>query len=168
MNASAQQLWIETPLGRMLLAARNDRLWGAWFEGQRYWPEADANAGTVATPFLRDVARQILDYFAGARDRFDVLLSERGTGFQRSVWREIASVPYGATISYATLANACARPSATRAAGAATGRNPWTLIVPCHRIVGSHGELTGYAGGLQRKQALLELERRVAAPAKAA
>ena len=106
--------------------------------------------------------RELREYFAGARTRFDVPLDPAGTPFQRKVWREIAAVPCGTTISYTELARRCGRPAAVRAVGAATGRNPMTVIIPCHRIVGSDGTLTGYAGGLDRKRALLELESRAA------
>jgi len=109
---------------------------------------------------LRDAAVQLREYFAGARTRFDIPLAPAGTPFQREVWRAIGEVPFGETITYAELARRCDRPSAARAAGAATGRNPITVIIPCHRIIGSGGALTGYAGGVDRKRALLELEAR--------
>jgi methylated-DNA-[protein]-cysteine S-methyltransferase len=98
--------------------------------------------------------------FAGTRTVFDLPLVPEGTPFQRDVWRAIGAVPFGATITYAELARRCGRPAAVRAAGAATGRNPLTIVIPCHRIVGSGGALTGYAGGLDRKRSLLALEAR--------
>src|SRR5487761_1017668 len=106
------------------------------------------------------------EYFAGRRENFAIPLEPAGAAFQRTVWREIARGPYGGTISYAGLAMRCGRPSAVRAAGAATGRNPITVVIPCHRIVGSGGALTGYAGGLDRKRALLAIEARSGRPAR--
>ena len=100
------------------------------------------------------------EYFAGKRTRFSVTLAPHGTPFQRSVWKAISSVGFGKTITYAELARRAGRPGSARAAGAATGRNPIGIIVPCHRIVGSNGSLTGYAGGLAKKRALLALEAR--------
>jgi methylated-DNA-[protein]-cysteine S-methyltransferase len=105
------------------------------------------------------------EYFAGARTRFDIALAPAGTPFQRDVWSAIANVPFGETISYAELATRCGRPTAVRAAGAATGRNPNTIIIPCQRIMGTGGALTGYAGGLERKRTLLALEQRTASRA---
>ena len=98
------------------------------------------------------------EYFAGARTTFDLPLEPAGTPFQRQVWAAIAAVPFAPTITYGELAARCGRSSAVREAGAATGRNPLTIVIPCHRIVGSGGALTGYAGGLDRKRALLALE----------
>jgi methylated-DNA-[protein]-cysteine S-methyltransferase len=98
------------------------------------------------------------EYFAGRRDTFDLPVAAHGTEFQQSVWREIARVPFGKTITYAELARRAGAPGSARAAGAATGRNPIAVAIPCHRIVGADGSLTGYAGGLPRKTRLLELE----------
>jgi methylated-DNA-[protein]-cysteine S-methyltransferase len=102
------------------------------------------------------------EYFAGSRTAFELPLAPEGTAFQRDVWSAIRAVPFGETITYGELARRCCRPSAVRAAGAATGRNPLMIVVPCHRILGSGGALTGYAGGLECKIALLELESRQA------
>jgi methylated-DNA-[protein]-cysteine S-methyltransferase len=122
----------------------------------------------VAKDWTRDGAhrpiakakRELAEYFAGRRKRFSVKLAPRGTPFQRQVWKAIAGVGFGRTIPYAELARRAGRPGSARAAGAATGRNPIGVIVPCHRIVGSNGALTGYAGGLAKKKALLALEAR--------
>lgn len=150
----------DSPLGAMRLLARGDALSGLWFEGQRHDVAIDASWREAPhDPVLRAAARELDEYFAGRRARFDLKLAPPGTEFQRRVWRAIAAVPAGRTISYAELARRAGSPAAVRAAGAATGRNPLSVIVPCHRIVGSDGSLTGYAGGLQRKVALLELER---------
>src|SRR5262249_4550193 len=107
---------------------------------------------------LRRAGRELAEYFAGARKRFETPLAPEGTAFQRAVWRAISTVGFGSTITYGELASRAGFPGHARAAGAATGRNPLTIIVPCHRIVGSDGRLTGYAGGLERKRALLTLE----------
>ncbi|MHB8495701.1 MAG: methylated-DNA--[protein]-cysteine S-methyltransferase [Casimicrobiaceae bacterium] len=161
MSANPQTCQMPSPLGEILLVAnaRGDALRGLYLEGQKYFPE-DAVLWTASPrlPLFRDAVAQLGEYFAGRRENFAIPLEPSGTAFQRTVWREIARVPYGGTISYATLAKRCGRPSAVRAAGAATGRNPITVVIPCHRIVGSGGALTGYAGGLDRKRALLAIE----------
>ena len=113
---------------------------------------------------MSEAKQQIDEYFAGSRERFDVPLAPAGTSFQRAVWNAIAEVPHGATRTYANLAERVGHPGSARAAGAATGRNPLSIIVPCHRIVGSDGSLTGYAGGLDRKRHLLALERAMVNP----
>jgi methylated-DNA-[protein]-cysteine S-methyltransferase len=151
----------ESPLGPMLAAAGETGLAGVWFTGQKYppalasdWEEAPRD------PLLHRVQVQLDEYFRGARTRFGLPLAPHGTSFQRRVWAAIAEVPYGRTVTYAALARAAASPRGVRATGAATGRNPLSIVVPCHRIVGAHGALTGYAGGIERKRALLELEAR--------
>lgn len=155
----------ESPLGRMLLAADDDGLVGAWFYGQRYFArgleDAEKNAGRGASadsPVLL-AARCWLDaYFAGERPGVAGLpLAPRGTAFQLRVWDALLAIPYGETRTYGELAAALG--SSPRAVGAAVGRNPISVIVPCHRILGADGSLTGYAGGLERKRALLEIER---------
>jgi methylated-DNA-[protein]-cysteine S-methyltransferase len=107
---------------------------------------------------LRQAKRELAEYFSGERKRFEIALAPEGTAFQRSVWKAISTVGFGETITYSELACRAGCTGSVRAAGAATGRNPITIIVPCHRIVGSSGSLTGYAGGLDRKRALLALE----------
>lgn len=111
------------------------------------------------SPILREACRQLADYFAGKLTEFQLPLSEHtGTKFQQRVWQELCRVPYGTTISYTTLAARIGRPKAVRAVGAANGRNPIPIVVPCHRIIGRNGSLTGYAGGLEMKQNLLRHE----------
>jgi methylated-DNA-[protein]-cysteine S-methyltransferase len=149
--------YLETPQGRMLLVANGEGLAGAYFTGQKYYPRPEASWKRDAQA-LRQAKRELKEYFAGRRREFGVALAPEGTPFQRAVWQEIARVACGETITYAELARRAGRPGAARAAGAATGRNPVSVIVPCHRIVGSDGSLTGYAGGLPRKKALLALE----------
>ena len=155
----------ESPLGKMLLAADDAGLMGAWFYGQRYFARglegAEKNAGTgelADSPVLL-AARCWLDaYFAGERPGVaDVPLAPRGTAFQRRVWGALLAIPYGETRTYGELAAELG--SSPRAVGAAVGKNPISVIVPCHRVLGAGGSLTGYAGGLARKQALLEIER---------
>lgn len=159
----------ETPLGRMLATAEHNALTGLYFVGQRYYPVAtdDWHDDGEARPFAA-LRQQLEEYFAGTRLSFDLPLNpggkrgKGGTVFQRAIWNAIAAVPFGSTATYSSLAARCGRPSAARASGAATGRNPLSLIIPCHRIVGSSGALTGYAGGLERKRTLLAFEFAVA------
>lgn len=157
------QTIVDSPLGDLRLVASTRGLAGLWFvQRQRHEPPAERLAAWQAVashPVLDAAARQLGEYFHGQRQRFDLALDlEQGTPFQRSVWRALLAIPAGATTSYGTLATGLGRPQAVRALGAAVGRNPLSIIVPCHRVVGSNGSLTGYAGGLDRKQALLELE----------
>lgn len=151
-----------TPLGPVLLLASPHGLAGLWFEGQRHHPSADRVAQwSVAPrdPLLCEAARQLDAYFSATVRVFDLPLDlSAGTDFQQTVWRALLSIPFGHTSSYRTLAQGIGRPMAVRAVGAAVGRNPLSLFVPCHRVVGSDGGLTGYAGGLDRKSALLRLE----------
>jgi methylated-DNA-[protein]-cysteine S-methyltransferase len=157
------------PLGTMLLIARGDALAGIHFDGGRYQPAVGPDwQRTKDHPALRAAHAQLAGYFAGERTSFDLPLAPMGTAFQRAVWAAIGTVAYGKTITYRELAARAGRPGSVRAAGTATGRNPWTIVVPCHRIIGSDGSLTGYAGGLPRKRALLALEARGAAWARAA
>jgi len=109
-------------------------------------------------PLLADAEDQLHAYFAGALRRFELPLSPQGTAFQRSVWSAVETIPYGSTTTYSALAATLGRPSACRAVGAANGRNPLPIVVPCHRVLGAGGGLTGYGGGLERKRALLDLE----------
>jgi methylated-DNA-[protein]-cysteine S-methyltransferase len=119
----------------------------------------DAAAPASADPLLLEAADQLGAYFAGALREFDLPLAPSGTPFQREVWDAVSGISYGRTASYAEIAAAVGRPSACRAVGAANGRNPLPVIVPCHRIMGAAGALTGYGGGLDRKRSLLDLER---------
>jgi methylated-DNA-[protein]-cysteine S-methyltransferase len=155
----------DSPHGGMLLVASDAGLAGVFFDRQKHFPEAGLNgkAGWKKDPrhpVLRQAKRELAEYFAGKRKEFSVALCPEGTGFQKSIWKAIAGVAYGETITYAELARRAGYPGSARAAGAATGRNPIGIIVPCHRIVGSSGLLTGYAGGLAKKRALLALEGR--------
>jgi methylated-DNA-[protein]-cysteine S-methyltransferase len=158
-----------SPLGTMLLVAVDDALAGIHFDGQRDLPAIDAEwRYDAAHPALRAASLQLGEYFTGKRTVFHLPLAAVGTPFQRAVWAAIRTVRYGETITYTGLAARAGAPRSIRAAGAATGRNPWGIVVPCHRIVGADGSLTGYAGGLPRKRALLDLESARAALAHAA
>jgi len=149
----------ESPLGRILLVATGSALCGVYFNRQKHFPEKSKTWQRAPDHApLKQAKREIAEYFSGRRKRFEVALAPEGTDFQRTVWKAIAKVAFGDTITYAELARRAGRPGSARAAGAATGRNPIGIIVPCHRIVGSNGALTGYAGGLSRKRALLALE----------
>ena len=149
----------ESPHGQMLLVAADEGLSGVYFDGQKYLPRVEPEWRREARHApLRQAKRELAEYFGGERERFETALAPEGTPFQRSVWKAISTVGFGDTITYGELARRAGRPESVRAAGAATGRNPISIIVPCHRIVGSSGSLTGYAGGLDRKRALLALE----------
>ena len=159
-------LWFETPLGSMVAIGDAQALSGLHFAGARHLPDIAACEEGRDCLLLRRVALQVADYFEGRRTVFDLPLAARGTALQQAVWRELAEIPMGSTISYAELAARVGRPRAIRAVAQAVGRNPWTLIRPCHRVIGSNGSLTGFAGGLERKSALLAHEaRRARAPA---
>jgi methylated-DNA-[protein]-cysteine S-methyltransferase len=150
---------IRTPLGTVIAIAAGGALTGIHFEGGKHVPpvESDWREDPYHDP-LRRCAEQLADYFEGKRPCFDLPIAPLGTDFQQRVWREIAKVRYGETITYSQLAARAGAPGSARAAGAATGRNPLSILVPCHRIVATDGSLTGYSGGLARKQKLLELE----------
>jgi methylated-DNA-[protein]-cysteine S-methyltransferase len=152
------QARFSSPLGTMLLARTDTGLAGAWFESQKWHPEAFNAPERPDDPLLQLAATQIADYFAGRRTHFDLPLDLHGTAFQQAVWRALCAIEAGATQSYAAVARSVGSPQAVRAVGAAVGRNPVSVIVPCHRVVGTDGSLTGYAGGLDRKRALLALE----------
>lgn len=148
----------DTPLGPIVLAATARGLAGLWFEGQQHHPGPLAATEDPRHPFIHLTLGELARYWRGEALRFSAPLDPSGTPFQRSVWRALAALPRGATTTYGALAAALGRPSAARAVGAAVGRNPLSIVVPCHRVLGQGGALTGYAGGLERKRALLELE----------
>jgi len=156
---------VDTPLGPMLLARTSSSLAGAWFDAQKHHPGAFDAPEQADDPLLQPAAVQLHRYFDGDATPFDLPLDPIGTPFQRNVWAALRLIPPGRTHTYGEVAQAIGAPSAARAVGAAIGRNPLSLIVPCHRVVGSSGALTGYAGGVDRKRALLALEQRVAVAA---
>ena len=165
MNSPSErvQLVVDTTLGPMHLAASPRGLAGAWFAGQRHAPAQldGAHAWPLAPehPLLRQARDELQAYLQGRLRVFSVPLDlSGGTPFQQAVWQALLHIPCGQLQGYGALAAQLGRPSAARAVGAAVGRNPVSVIVPCHRVVGADGSLTGYAGGLERKQALLRLE----------
>ena len=161
MNSIVHFGFVDTPLGRLRLTAVREGLTGIGFDGDRYARPLDpAWVHDPEYPAVRKAASQLSAYFALERRVFDLPLAPAGTPFQHAVWRAIATVPAGATISYAQLAQRAGHARSARAVGAATGRNPLAIVVPCHRIIGADGSLTGYASGLERKRALLELEQK--------
>jgi methylated-DNA-[protein]-cysteine S-methyltransferase len=159
LSPEGAQTLIDTPLGRMRLAATARGLSGAWFEGQRHHPGELTLPHDAAHPWLALARQQLAEYWAQPqRTAFAVPLDVTGTAFQQAVWAALRQIPLGHTWRYAELAAHIGRPTAVRAVGAAIGRNPVSVIVPCHRVLGRTGSLTGYAGGLDRKRALLAAE----------
>lgn len=149
----------EGPLGPMVVAATDTGIAGIWFEGQRHMPDTSGWSLADRHPLLDRAVAQLQEYFSGRRTSFDLPLDlAAGTDFQRSVWKALLAIPPGGTVTYAQLSHAIGRAKAMRAVGAAVGRNPVSIVVPCHRVLGSDGSLTGYAGGLERKSSLLRLE----------
>jgi methylated-DNA-[protein]-cysteine S-methyltransferase len=148
---------MESPIGVLTLVKSDAVLSGLYMGDQRDVPSGAR--GRRARTGFEDVAEQLQEYFAKKRTEFTVPLAPVGTPFQQSVWKELTTIPYGQTRSYLQLAKALGNPSAMRAVGAANGRNPISIIVPCHRVIGSNGALVGYGGGLARKRFLLELEQ---------
>ena len=158
-SAATVQTRFDSPLGLVMVAAAHERLVGLWFEGQRHQPDAAAWPAAPQHPVLQQARAQLGEYFAGRRLSFDLPLDlSAGTGFQQAVWQALLAIPRGSTCSYGGLSAAIGKPTAVRAVGGAVGRNPLSIIVPCHRVVGADGALTGYAGGLTRKTTLLQLE----------
>ncbi|MGP4000261.1 methylated-DNA--[protein]-cysteine S-methyltransferase [Streptomyces sp. 8N706] len=148
---------VESPVGRLTLVATDGVLSGLYMTEQRHRPAEDTFGTPDAAPFT-EAAQQVEAYFAGELTDFALPLHLEGTPFQRRVWSALRAIPYGATITYGQLAERLGNPSASRAVGLANGRNPIGIIVPCHRVVGAGGSLTGYGGGLDRKRRLLDLE----------
>jgi methylated-DNA-[protein]-cysteine S-methyltransferase len=150
---------IESPIGELLLLGDRGALRGLCMQDAPN-PTAIEPGWCADDGAFADVRRQLDEYFAGDRTAFDVPLAAAGTPFQRAVWRGLRDIPYGETVSYGDLARRIGRPSAVRAVGLANGRNPIAVMVPCHRVIGADGTLTGYGGGIERKRLLLELETR--------
>jgi methylated-DNA-[protein]-cysteine S-methyltransferase len=147
-----QSTTFNSPIGPLTLQARDGVITGVWMEDDDL-PERPSDA-----PPLAEARRQLDSYFAGELREFDLPLAPQGSAFQMSVWRELRRIPYGETISYGELARRVGDPTKARAVGAANGSNPLPVIVPCHRVIGADGSLTGFGGGLERKRRLLELE----------
>ena len=149
---------MDSPLGRLTLIARAGHLRGIYLPDQAV-DLGRAGALDPADPVLAETARQLGEYFEGRRTSFDLPLDAAGTDFQRSVWSALGQIPYGETRAYSDLARAVGKPKAARAVGAANGKNPLSIVVPCHRVVGRDGRLHGYAGGERAKAWLLRMER---------
>ena len=144
-----------SPVGPLTLVEENEALTGLHFGAL-----PPAGAETNPYPLLREAVRQLEEYFAGKRREFDIPLSMRGTSFQKKVWEQLLTIPYGETVTYGEIAARIGNPRAGRAVGMANHHNPIAIIVPCHRVIGADGRLTGYGGGLPIKQSLLELEKK--------
>lgn len=153
--SSISHTFVDSPLGPLLLLSDGAALTGLLMN-ERIVP-ALSQENPDATPFP-EARRQLAGYFAGALQEFDLPLAAEGTAFQRGVWERLREIPYGATVSYGELARRMGRPGASRAVGLANGRNPISIVVPCHRVIGSGGKLIGYGGGLANKARLIELE----------
>ncbi|MGY1425476.1 methylated-DNA--[protein]-cysteine S-methyltransferase [Lysobacter sp. A289] len=149
---------IDSPVGPLLLAADDDGLRLVEFQQSRHHIKRSDDWTEGEHAVLDATHAQLDEYFRGERERFDLPLAPRGTEFQREVWFTLATIPYGETVSYAQLAGRVGRPTAMRAVGGANGRNPLPIVLPCHRVIGADGSLTGFGGGLPTKQFLLELE----------
>lgn len=152
---------LDSPIGPLTLVAVDGLLAGLYMERHRHRPP-EVDDGEPDAALFAEAARQLEAYLAGRLTEFDLPLALHGTQFQRRVWAALQTIPYGQTRSYGQLADQIGQPTASRAVGLANGRNPISIIVPCHRVVGASGSLTGYGGGLDRKRHLLDLERRAA------
>lgn len=150
---------LPTPLGEAIFAATDQGLVGCWFHNQAHLPNMQTWRRDDQHRLLKQTHQQWLAFFSGALKQFELPLHYLwGTAFQQAVWTALQRIPYGQTTSYGDIARTLERPNAFRAVGAAVGRNPLSLVIPCHRVMGANGALTGYAGGLERKQSLLLLE----------
>lgn len=151
---------VKSPIGDLMLVAGATALTGLYFAGCDHIPAASHRWILNAQhPVLQRAAKQLQEYFAGKRTTFSLPLGLAGTDFQEKIWRQIALIPYGKTITYSDLARRAGATQAVRAAGTSTGRNPLAIVIPCHRVVGKNGSLCGFAGGLDKKRRLLELEK---------
>ncbi|CAE6951311.1 methylated-DNA--[protein]-cysteine S-methyltransferase [Vibrio sp. B1FLJ16] len=147
-----------SPLGKVTIQTSSEGLVGVWFETCTTKPDV-LGERDEHHPILTQAVAQLEEYFSGLRNEFDLPLAAAGTDFQNQVWHALTNIPYGETWSYQDLANAIGNPKAVRAVGMANGKNPISVVVPCHRVIGKSGKLTGYAGGVERKQRLLALEQ---------
>jgi methylated-DNA-[protein]-cysteine S-methyltransferase len=161
IRAMPQWVTIGSPVGPLTLVAAGDALAALYMTNHRHQPgpAAFGAPGDLADEPFAAAAAQLEAYFAGELTRFDVPLEPGGTAFQRTVWAALRAIPYGQTVTYGQLAAAIGAPGSSRAVGLANGKNPVSIVVPCHRVIGSDGSLTGYGGGLPRKRFLLDLER---------
>lgn len=150
---------LDSPYGPLTLVATDGVLSALYMTDHRHQPPRETFGEEVDTGSFAEAVRQLGEYFDGTRTSFDLPLHLEGTPFQRTVWAELQRIPYGETLSYGELAGRLGKPGASRAVGLANGRNPVSIVVPCHRVIGASGSLTGYGGGLDRKQRLLAFER---------
>lgn len=150
---------LKSPVGNLLLVADATHLLGIYFSGDKHAPATHNWKHHPDHAVLKQTARELEEYFNGTRMTFSVPLRYGGTKFQQQIWTQISRIPFGETISYSELAERAGAPGAPRAAGMATGQNPISIMIPCHRVVGRNGGLHGYAGGLDRKRRLLEVEK---------
>ena len=161
--------WVETPLGRMVVAVGphdgRPAITGCWFEDQKHFPDDETLGMEGDHALLSEAQEQLEDWYAGRRRGFDLplTLDDRPQPLRPRVWKALQEIPFGTTTTYGALAQQLGNPGMTQAVGQGVGRNPWSVIVPCHRVLSSTGVLTGYAGGIERKQELLEMESRRAA-----
>ena len=170
-RASILKTELHSPVGVLTLTATSDGLTGVYFEEHRHGPTRKeiegwtvADLGTTAdraAEVLATTRAQLEEYFAGERSEFELPFAPRGTEFQQRVWLALREIPFGEVVSYSVVAERIGAPKAVRAVGAANGRNPLPIVVPCHRVVGANGSLTGFGGGIERKKWLLEHEQRV-------
>jgi methylated-DNA-[protein]-cysteine S-methyltransferase len=151
-------IWMPSPVGKLLLVADEEGLLEIAFAEGRTAPVVDP-AWTSGGGMLREPVRQLEAFFAGQLRDFDLPLKPRGTAFQQRVWKLLRAIPFGETISYGELARRAGNPAASRAVGLANGSNPIAIVIPCHRVIGSNGKLTGYGGGLKNKRWLIDFER---------
>ncbi len=152
-----QYTCVDSPIGMLLLLSDGQHLTGLYMDVAKYHA-AESWSKNNDLAILQETTRQLAEYFEGARQVFDLPIKPAGTEFQRQVWEELCNIPYGTVISYGQLARTIGKPKAFRAVGLANSKNPISIIVPCHRVIGGNGTLTGYGGGLPRKKALLLLE----------
>ncbi len=155
---------MDSPVGRLRLIASDEALVGIWFEHGRDAARGAAGLTSKSSKILARARAQLEQYFAGTRRDFELPLDPRGTEFQRRVWRRLSQIAYGDTTTYGALAHELGNPKGSRAVGLANGSNPIPIVIPCHRVIGADGSLTGFGGGLAIKAALLELERSAAQP----
>lgn len=150
---------MNSPVGRLKLFAKDNQLTAIFWDNQDFAPlSVAAKKATAKDTVLREAKKQLQEYFAGKRTTFDLSLAPKGTDFQQQVWKALRKIPHGKTWSYSDIAKRIAKPNASRAVGAAIGKNPLSIVVPCHRVIGANGKLTGFAGGLEKKAILLNLE----------
>ncbi|BAU11511.1 methylated-DNA--protein-cysteine methyltransferase [Leptolyngbya sp. NIES-3755] len=152
--------WLDTSIGTLLLTSDGRSLTGLYLQGQKHFPNhtPDWKEFNELDLFI-EAEKQLREYFAHQRQQFNLPLDPIGTAFQKQVWQQLQQIPFGETISYGALANRIGIPTASRAVGAANGRNPISIVVPCHRVIATNGKMTGYAGGIDRKQWLLQHEQ---------